>query len=164
MIKSPILEASNPPKITIYTDGSCLGNPGRGGYAAILIYGNKEKIITGGRSEATNNQMEMLAAIKALSALKRDCEIELFTDSTYLKDGITKWIHGWQKNNWKTAGKKPVKNKDLWLMLLAEIKKHKIDWRWVKGHANNEYNNRADELAHKAATMQKPKQDVLQCE
>ncbi|MCT4552724.1 MAG: ribonuclease HI [Alphaproteobacteria bacterium] len=134
-------------KIKIYTDGACSGNPGIGGWGAILIYGNKEKEISGGNPETTNNQMELTAVIEALKILKKDCQIELYTDSKYVMDGITKWIHNWQKNNWKTAAKKPVKNKELWQDLVKETSKHEINWNWIKGHNGDKYNEIADTLA-----------------
>lgn len=134
-------------KIKIYTDGACSGNPGIGGWGAILIYGDKEKEISGGNSETTNNQMELTAVIKALELLKKKCTIELYTDSKYVMDGITKWVHNWQKNNWKTAAKKPVKNQELWQNLVKQTARHEINWNWVKGHAGDKYNEIADTLA-----------------
>lgn len=136
-------------KVIIYTDGACSGNPGKGGWGAIMMYGDTKKEIYGGKELTTNNQMELRAVIEALRSLKRSCEIELYTDSSYVKDGITKWIHGWKQNGWRTASKKPVKNEELWRELDEEIKRHQIDWHWVKGHAGNEYNEIADELARK---------------
>ncbi|MEQ9115871.1 MAG: ribonuclease HI [Rickettsiales bacterium] len=137
-------------RVTIYTDGACSGNPGPGGWGAIMIYGDNEKELSGGEGDTTNNRMEMLGAIKSLEALKSFCKVDLYTDSVYLKDGITKWIHNWKKNNWKSASKKPVKNVDLWQQLDSLVSKHDIDWHWVKGHSDNIYNNRVDELAVKA--------------
>jgi ribonuclease HI len=135
------------PEVIIYTDGACSGNPGPGGWGAILIKGEHRKEIKGGEAETTNNRMELTAAISALEALKRPVHVELHTDSAYLKDGITKWVHGWQNNGWKTADKKPVKNADLWQRLVEAAKRHQIDWRWVRGHTGHELNERADELA-----------------
>jgi ribonuclease HI len=133
----------------IYTDGACRGNPGPGGWGALLIYGNTQKILWGGELQTTNNRMELLAAIKALSSLKRPCELTLYTDSQYVRKGILEWIEGWKKRGWKTAAKKPVKNEDLWRALDEEVAKHKIHWVWVKGHAGNEGNEIADQLANR---------------
>lgn len=133
--------------VVIYTDGACSGNPGPGGWGAILIFGEARKELSGGASETTNNRMELQAAIEALSALKRPCPVELWTDSTYVKDGITKWMFNWKRNGWKTAAKKPVKNAELWQRLDEETRRHDVTWRWVKGHAGHEENERADELA-----------------
>lgn len=134
-------------KVVIYTDGACSGNPGPGGWGAVLIYGDHRKEINGGESETTNNRMELMAAIEALNALKKDCSVELYTDSNYVKNGITSWIHGWKKNGWKNSQKKPVKNAELWQELEAATKRHKVSWHWVKGHAGHPENERADELA-----------------
>ncbi len=134
-------------KVVVHTDGACSGNPGPGGWGAILEWGGHRKELNGGEAETTNNRMELTAAIAALEALKRPMRVELHTDSNYVKDGITKWIFGWQKNGWKTADKKPVKNADLWQRLIAARSRHEIDWRWVKGHAGHADNERADELA-----------------
>lgn len=134
--------------ITIHTDGACSGNPGPGGWGAILEWNGHRKELHGGERDTTNNRMEMQAAIEALKALKKPGRsVILITDSVYLRDGITKWIHGWKKRNWKTADKKPVKNVDLWQELEALTQNHEIEWRWVKGHAGNPGNERADELA-----------------
>jgi ribonuclease HI len=138
-------------KVQIYTDGACLGNPGKGGWGAILIYKEHQKKIFGGEPETTNNRMEMKAVIESLRALKKSSEIILYTDSTYVKDGITKWIHGWKKNGWRNANRKPVKNSDLWQELDIETKKHRIEWIWVKGHSGNYYNEIVDELARNGA-------------
>ena len=138
-------------KIHIYTDGACLGNPGKGGYGAILMYKGHKKEISGGEKDTTNNRMEMRAAIEALRALKKQSDIIIYTDSKYVMDGITGWIISWKKNNWRTANRKPVKNADLWQDLDLEVSKHKIKWVWVKGHAGNHYNELVDELARKAA-------------
>ncbi len=137
-------------KVTIYTDGSCSGNPGPGGWSAILIYNGVEKELYGGEMHTTNNRMEMLAAIKAIESLKESCMVELFTDSTYLKNGVTLWIKGWQEKNWKTSNKKEVKNVDLWQKLVLVTNGHKINWHWVKGHSGDKYNELADVLAVKA--------------
>lgn len=139
--------------VTIYTDGSCLGNPGPGGYGAVLIYGDNRKELSQGYRQTTNNRMEMRGVIAALSSLKRPCEVELFTDSKYIKNAVVQnWIGNWQKNGWKTAAKKPVKNKDLWLELIKLIEKHKVEFRWVKGHSGHPENERCDDLARNAAS------------
>ena len=140
-------------QVEIYTDGACKGNPGPGGWGALLRTGGHEKELFGGEPETTNNRMELLAVISALNALTRPCAIVLHTDSQYVKNGITTWIHGWKKNGWKTADKKPVKNSDLWLQLDEAQKRHQIDWRWVKGHAGHELNERADELANRGVEV-----------
>lgn len=136
--------------VEIWTDGACSGNPGPGGWGAILIYGEVQKEMSGAEPETTNNRMELQAAIAALSALRRPCKVILHTDSQYVKGGITGWIFGWKKNGWRTADKKPVKNVDLWQALDEAIRCHEIEWRWVKGHAGNELNERADQLAREA--------------
>jgi ribonuclease HI len=133
--------------IVIYTDGACSGNPGPGGWGAILMWGAHRKELTGGEATTTNNRMELMAAISALEALKRPSKVELHTDSNYVKNGVTGWIHGWKRNGWKTADKKPVKNAELWQRLDEARKAHDVDWRWVQGHAGHEHNERADELA-----------------
>jgi ribonuclease HI len=138
---------SEAPKVEIFTDGACSGNPGPGGWGTILRMGEKERELSGGDRATTNNRMELMAAIQGLEALKRSCHVRLFTDSTYVKDGVTKWIHGWKKNGWKTADKKPVKNAELWQRLDAALGTHKVSWHWVKGHAGHDDNERADELA-----------------
>ncbi|MDR3413214.1 MAG: ribonuclease HI [Formivibrio sp.] len=135
--------------VEIYTDGACKGNPGPGGWGALLRTSGHEKELFGGERNTTNNRMELLAVISALNALSRPCAIILHTDSQYVKNGITTWIHGWKKNGWKTSDKKPVKNADLWLQLDEAQKRHQIDWRWVKGHSGHEFNERADELANR---------------
>ncbi|MCW8835049.1 MAG: ribonuclease HI [Rhodospirillales bacterium] len=140
--------------VEIFTDGACSGNPGPGGWGAILRWRGTEKELSGGEAETTNNRMELMAAIKALEAMKRGVSVALYTDSTYVRDGITKWIHNWKKNGWKTAGKKPVKNADLWQRLEAALGDHSVEWHWVKGHAGHPENERADELARNA--MPKP--------
>lgn len=134
--------------VVIHTDGACSGNPGPGGWGALLEYDGKCKEICGGADETTNNRMELTAAIKALNELKRSSLIELHTDSTYVKDGVTKWMTNWKKNGWRTAAKKPVKNQDLWEELDAAISRHEIDWRWVKGHSGHDGNEKADDLAN----------------
>ncbi|WP_323843944.1 ribonuclease HI [Microbulbifer magnicolonia] len=136
-------------QVTIYTDGACRGNPGPGGWGALLVYGDAEKELFGGESHTTNNRMELLAAIKALGALRQPCRVDLHTDSQYLRQGITAWIHNWKKNGWKTANKKPVKNDDLWRMLDEGIAAHDVHWHWVKGHAGHPGNERADQLANR---------------
>jgi len=136
-------------RVVIYTDGACSGNPGPGGWGAILQFGDREKEMSGGEKETTNNRMELMAAISALEALNRPCSVFLYTDSSYVKDGITKWIHGWQKNGWKTASRKPVKNTEHWQRLLTALKSHDVSWHWVKGHAGHPENERADELARR---------------
>lgn len=133
--------------VDIWTDGACSGNPGPGGWGAILIAGSNEKELSGGEALTTNNRMELMAAISALEALKRPCLVDLHTDSEYLRNGITKWMFGWKRNGWRTADKKPVKNQDLWERLDAALGRHEIRWHWVKGHAGNELNERADLLA-----------------
>ena len=137
------------PEVTIFTDGACSGNPGPGGWGAILISGAHEREICGGEPATTNNRMELMAAIQALEALKRPCKVELHTDSQYVRKGITEWIGGWKARGWKTADKKPVKNDDLWKRLDAARARHDVDWRWVKGHNGHELNERADALAGK---------------
>ena len=136
--------------LEIYTDGACRGNPGVGGWGAILKYDNKIKEIKGFSKETTNNIMELSAVIKSLKELNRPCNIIITTDSNYVKDGITKWIHNWKKNGWKTANKKPVKNKELWLELDNLVMQHKINWKWIKGHSGHPENERADQLANQA--------------
>jgi ribonuclease HI len=136
--------------VVIYTDGACSGNPGPGGWGAILTYGDKCKEISGGEEVTTNNRMELMAAIAALEALKRPSRVELHTDSSYLKNGITQWIHGWKRNGWRTSDKKPVKNAELWQRLDEARNRHEIDWHWVKGHAGHPENERADEIAREA--------------
>ena len=136
-------------QVTIYTDGACRGNPGPGGWGALIKFDSMEKEIFGGKNDTTNNQMELLAAIEGLAALKEPCSVELFTDSKYVMDGITQWIKNWKKNNWKTAAKKDVKNKELWQKLDHLISKHQVQWDWVKGHSGDAGNETADLLANK---------------
>lgn len=135
------------PKVVIHTDGACSGNPGPGGWGAILESGAHRKEIKGGESMTTNNRMELLAAIEALDALKSPSDVELYTDSNYLRGGITSWIKGWKKNGWRTADRKPVKNAELWERLEKSAGRHKVNWHWVKGHVGHDDNERADELA-----------------
>jgi ribonuclease HI len=137
--------------VEIFTDGACKGNPGPGGWGAVIRSGAHEKELSGGEPLTTNNRMELLAAIRALEALKRPCDVVIWTDSIYVRDGISKWIHGWRRNGWKTADRKPVKNAELWQELLDAAAPHKVDWRWVKGHAGHPENERADRLACDAA-------------
>ncbi len=139
------------PRVEIATDGACKGNPGPGGWGAVLRFGTVEKDISGGEALTTNNRMEMLAAIRALEALKRPSHVTLSTDSRYVMDGLTKWLKGWLHNGWKTASKQPVKNADLWRELIAAAEPHRVDWVWVKGHAGHPDNERADRLASDAA-------------
>ncbi|PZO55916.1 MAG: ribonuclease HI [Alphaproteobacteria bacterium] len=136
--------------VDIWTDGACSGNPGPGGWGAILHFAGTKKELSGAEAATTNNRMELMAAIEALNALKRPSKVRLHTDSKYVMDGVTKWIHGWKKNGWKTADKKPVKNEDLWRQLDEANARHEVTWKWVKGHSDNEMNNRADELARAA--------------
>lgn len=136
--------------VTIHTDGACSGNPGPGGWGAILEYNGHEKELSGAEAETTNNRMELMAAIAALEALKRSSQVRLVTDSVYVRDGVTKWIHGWKKNGWKTAAKKPVKNEDLWRRLDDVASRHHVQWEWVKGHSGHPENERADALAREA--------------
>jgi ribonuclease HI len=137
-------------RVVIYTDGACSGNPGPGGWGAILTFGEREKEISGGEAHTTNNRMELMAAISALEALKRPCKVDLHTDSQYLQNGISTWIKSWKRNGWRTADKKPVKNIDLWQRLDAAIAHHEVKWHWVKGHDGHAMNERADELARSA--------------
>lgn len=141
------------PRVKIATDGACKGNPGPGGWGALMRMGTVEKELSGGEAHTTNNRMELLAAIRGLQALKRPCHVTLVTDSAYVKNGITQWIRGWQRNGWRTADKKPVKNADLWQELIEASAPHRIDWTWVKGHAGDADNERADRLASDAALI-----------
>ena len=134
-------------QVQIYTDGACSGNPGPGGWGAILVFGDKEKELSGGEADTTNNRMEMMAAIEALGALKTSCKVDLYTDSTYVQKGMLEWLSGWKARGWKTADKKPVKNADLWQMLEQAALRHEVKWHWVRGHDGHEYNERADALA-----------------
>ena len=137
------------PGVVIYTDGACRGNPGPGGWGALLLFGGREKELTGGELMTTNNRMELTAAIMALETLTRPCRVELHTDSQYVKNGVGEWIHNWKRRGWLTADKKPVKNEDLWRRLDEARLRHQVDWRWVKGHAGHELNERADRLANR---------------
>jgi ribonuclease HI len=141
------------PHVIIATDGACKGNPGPGGWGAIMRFGNTCKELSGGEADTTNNRMELTAAIRALNALTRPCRVTLSTDSVYVKDGITRWIKGWQRNGWRNSAKQPVKNVELWQELLAAVAPHRIDWQWVKGHAGDPDNERADQLASDAALI-----------
>ena len=141
-------------KVQLITDGSCIGNPGPGGWACILRYGDKRRGLFGSEPKTTNNRMELQAAVEGLKALKQPCNVEIITDSNYVKDGITKWIHNWKMNGWRTAGKKPVVNQDLWHELDEQVSMHKVEWQWTKGHASHTDNNRCDELAQAAARGQ----------
>jgi ribonuclease HI len=146
-------------RVEAFTDGSCLGNPGPGGWGVLLRYGEREREMSGGEEETTNNRMELMAAIQALETLTRPVAVDLYTDSTYVRDGIEKWIHGWKKNGWKTAAKKPVKNVELWQRLDAAFGRHQVIFHWVKGHAGHAENERADQLAQAAARAVKADRD-----
>ena len=137
-------------KVEIYTDGACSGNPGPGGWAAILVHGQVEKELTGHEEHTTNNRMELMGAIAGLEALKNPCEVDLHTDSTYVQKGMTEWVHAWKKRGWKTADRKPVKNDDLWKRLEEAASRHTVRWHWVRGHDGHAYNERADKLAVQA--------------
>ncbi|MBF0265143.1 MAG: ribonuclease HI [Gammaproteobacteria bacterium] len=140
-------------QITIYTDGACKGNPGPGGWGALFLYGDHKKELCGGEKETTNNRMELTAVIEALKQVKYSCQIDLHSDSSYVLNGITQWMKNWKKNNWKTAAKKPVKNEDLWRQLDEQVQQHQINWHWVKGHAGDAGNERADELANQGVPI-----------
>lgn len=144
------LENKKLPEVTIYTDGACFGNPGPGGYAAIIIHSKGEKEVSGCEPQTTNNRMEMRAILEALSVLKKRCKVTVYTDSQYLKKGFTEWLPRWQKNNWVTSGNKPVKNKDLWEKLVLLCEKHEVNWKWIRGHKGDKYNQRCDILAKNA--------------
>ena len=144
------------PQVCLYTDGACSGNPGPGGWGALLTMGQHEKELCGAEAQTTNNRMEMMAAIQGLRALKNPCQVDLYTDSQYLREGITSWIVGWKKNGWKTAAKKPVKNEDLWRLLDDLVQIHDIRWHWVKGHNGHPENERVDLLARSAILTLKP--------
>lgn len=141
-----------PPEVEIYTDGACKGNPGPGGWGVYLRAGQAQRELHGGEALTTNNRMELTAVIEALKALTRSCEVTLYTDSQYVQKGIQEWVHAWQRNGWKTASRQPVKNADLWQDLVAQAQRHRIQWRWVKGHAGHEGNERADRLANLGVT------------
>ena len=142
--------------IEIFTDGACRGNPGPGGWGAVLRWGGREKLLSGGSSDTTNNRMELTAAIEALEALRRPCRVRLSTDSTYLKNGITRWIPAWKRRDWKTADRKPVKNVDLWRRLERAASPHAVEWVWVRGHSGHEGNEKADALARSAIGGRRP--------
>ena len=153
---------SAPDAVQIFTDGACSGNPGPGGWGAILRAGGVEKELSGGEAATTNNRMELMAAISALEALKRPCRVEVYTDSNYVKDGITRWIHNWRRNGWRTADRKPVKNAELWQRLDALMGTHDVAWRWVRGHAGHAENERADQLARDALEpYKKPRREAV---
>ena len=142
--------------VYLYTDGACKGNPGAGGWGAVLRYGSREKELFGGEAHTTNNRMELTAIIQGLAALKRPCAVVIYTDSQYVKNGMEKWIHGWKKNGWKTASKQPVKNEDLWQQLDRLAAQHQIQWQWVRGHAGHAENERADALANQGVASVEP--------
>jgi ribonuclease HI len=148
-------------KVTIYSDGGCHGNPGPGAWAAILQYGKHVREITGGTAATTNNRMELMAAIESLNMLKEACDIDIHTDSEYVRNGITQWLAGWKRNGWRTAAKKPVKNADLWQQLDTANARHQVRWHWVKGHAGNDLNERCDELVQQAIAKVKEKHGEL---
>ena len=154
-MSSPLPDLPADRAVVIYTDGGCIGNPGPGGWSAILLYGEHRKELVGRYRQTTNNRMELRAAIEGLEALKRPCLVQIHTDSTYVRDGITSWVNRWQRNGWRTAEKKPVKNRDLWQRLLAALERHLpaggVTWHWTRGHAGDELNERADQLANAAA-------------
>ena len=152
--RSPLYSTFSMKKVQLITDGACLGNPGPGGWASILRYGGHKKELFGFEKHTTNNRMELTAAVRGLAALNETCEVEVVTDSQYVKNGITSWIHNWKRNGWRTSTKKPVVNQDLWEELDAQASRHQVQWSWTKGHASHEDNNRADELATRAAREQ----------
>jgi ribonuclease HI len=137
----------SPKRVTLFTDGACSGNPGPGGWGVLMIYGGARKTLNGGEAQTTNNRMELTAAIQALESLTRPCAVDLYTDSQYVRQGITQWMHGWKRNGWKTADKKPVKNADLWQRLDDVVKRHTVEFHWVKGHAGHPENEEVDQLA-----------------
>ena len=139
------------PVVSVFTDGACSGNPGPGGWGAILRFGDKEKELKGGEAHTTNNRMELMAAISALEALNKPCQVELYTDSQYVRQGITQWIRNWKQRGWVTAARQPVKNADLWRALDEQVARHRVEWHWVKGHAGDVGNERADALANRGA-------------
>ena len=138
-------------RVAAWTDGACSGNPGPGGWGVVLVFGAHEKELCGGEADTTNNRMELMAAISALESLTRACDVDVHTDSQYVRQGVMGWVHNWKRNGWKTANKQPVKNVDLWQRLDAATQRHNIEWHWVKGHAGNELNERADELARRGS-------------
>ncbi|WP_325198695.1 ribonuclease HI [Kingella oralis] len=142
--------------VSLYTDGACKGNPGKGGWGVLMRYGSHEKELFGGEAHTTNNRMELTAIIQGLAALKRPCAVVIYTDSQYVKNGMEKWIHGWKKNGWKTASKQPVKNEDLWQQLDRLAAQHQIQWQWVRGHAGHTENERADALANQGVASVEP--------
>ena len=142
--------------VSLYTDGACKGNPGKGGWGVLMRYGSHEKELFGGEAHTTNNRMELTAIIQGLAALKRPCAVVIYTDSQYVKNGMEKWIHGWKKNGWKTAAKQPVKNEDLWQQLDRLAAQHQIQWQWVRGHAGHTENERADALANQGVASVEP--------
>ena len=142
--------------VSLYTDGACKGNPGKGGWGVLMRYGSHEKELFGGEAHTTNNRMELTAIIQGLAALKRPCAVVIYTDSQYVKNGMEKWIHGWKKNGWKTASKQPVKNEDLWRQLDQLAAQHQIQWQWVRGHAGHAENERADALANQGVASVEP--------
>jgi ribonuclease HI len=144
-------------RVSIWTDGACSGNPGPGGWGAVLRYGAHEKELKGGEALTTNNRMELTAAIEGLESLKRHCAVSLHTDSQYLRAGVTRWLHGWKRNGWRTADRKPVKNEDLWRRLDEAARRHDVEWLWVRGHAGDEHNERADQLAREGMAAFKPR-------
>lgn len=146
--------------VAIWTDGACSGNPGPGGWGAVLVHGAHQRELCGGASDTTNNRMELTAAIEALTALKRSCVVDLYTDSQYMRGGITGWIANWKRNGWKTADKKPVKNTDLWQALDAAVARHDVTWHWVRGHADDVMNERADELARAGMAPFRPQRNA----
>lgn len=156
VILSELSESQPSKKVVIYTDGACKGNPGPGGWGALLRYGHAEKELWGGEANTTNNRMELLAAISALKTLKRPCQVDLHTDSQYVRQGITQWLHNWKKKNWKTASGSAVKNQDLWQQLDEQAARHNIEWHWVKGHAGDPGNEAADALANRGVTDPNP--------
>jgi ribonuclease HI len=141
---------TNAKQVIAYTDGACSGNPGPGGWGAVLVWNGRERELSGGEGETTNNRMELMAAIRALEALKRPCPVKIVTDSEYVMKGITEWMDAWKARGWRTAGKKPVKNRELWERLDRQIQRHNVNWQWVRGHSGHEGNERADELAREA--------------